>query len=165
MSCHRTIMGNADDLPLTYFENNYLVDSGIKRNIFQRVFSWFFPGVKYAFFPLKLAILVHPKRILVVLKSDKAKKNFLLFRSIFPFFLVPLFPVGQQKFPGENCQGVGGHSAHAPPPRQLRHCWWTIYHSSFAEASDGLHFLTNIPRVQSSFTKILKFMIIFLLIN
>ena len=24
----------------------------------------------------------------------------------FPFFLAPLFPVGQQKFPGEKCQGA-----------------------------------------------------------
>ena len=33
---------------------------------------------------------------------------FLLFPSIFPFFLAPLFPVGQQKFPGEKCQGALG---------------------------------------------------------
>ena len=31
---------------------------------------------------------------------------FLIFFSIFPFFLAPLFPVGQQKFPGEKCQGA-----------------------------------------------------------
>ena len=31
---------------------------------------------------------------------------FLLFLSIFPFFLAPLFPVGQQKFSGENVMGA-----------------------------------------------------------
>ena len=36
---------------------------------------------------------------------------FLLFFSIFPFFLASLFPVGQQKFPGEKASR--GHSA--PP--------------------------------------------------
>ena len=39
---------------------------------------------------------------------------FLLFFCIFQFFLVSLFPVSQQKFPGEKYQGV-------PPPRLLRH--------------------------------------------
>ena len=42
---------------------------------------------------------------------------FLLFFSIFPFFLASLFPVGQQKFTIEKCWG-----ALYPRPQLLRHC-------------------------------------------
>ena len=41
------------------------------------------------------------------------------FSPIFPFFLASLFPVGQQKFPGQKCQEALYHTI--PPPRLLRH--------------------------------------------
>ena len=101
---------------------------GRKRNIFQRgqsQFSQFFPGVEYDFSRYNLSILVAPKQISVVSKSDKQKKkkkkhlspfhfqfstsslsNFPSFPLHFSFLPFPFFPGRSEKFPGEKCQGV-----------------------------------------------------------
>ena len=91
-------------------------------------------------------ILIDPKQISVVLKSEKKKKvlsSFLIFVTFppsifnfppslisffdfpsflphFPFFLASLFPTGQQKFPGQ--KPLQGHLPPCPTPRLLRHC-------------------------------------------
>ena len=81
------------------------------------------------FFPVQISILVDPKQISVVSKNEKLRKkchllifllfplpvqfkffhlplcNFPSFLLHFCFFLASLFPVGQQKFPGEKHQG------------------------------------------------------------
>ena len=118
----------------------YLSDRGI-RGKFLRGGKVIFPDFFLAwnaFSQQKISILVDPKQISVVLKSEKQKKKkkkgpllilqlFLLpfifnfppfptfpFKKIsffflhFPFFLTSLFLVGQQKFPGQKCLG---HSA------------------------------------------------------
>ena len=49
-----------------------------KRNIFQEGqshFSHFFPGTKGSFSPVEISILVDPKQISVVSKSDQQKKK------------------------------------------------------------------------------------------
>ena len=86
-------------------------------------------------FPFWLTHKKKKKKKSVVLKSQKKKKKkkkkvlssfshfltpplpfsifhlpfliFLLFCSIFPFFLASFFPVGQQKFPGQKSRGMG----------------------------------------------------------
>ena len=83
------------------------------------IFPDFFPGVK-CFFPVENSILVDPKQILVVLKSDKVLSSFcnfppsLLqfsffssqFAPLFPFFFTSFLPVGQQKFPCQKSLGA-----------------------------------------------------------
>ena len=65
----------------------------------------------------------------MVLKSEKKKKkkkkpvssfsNYYSFHFFFHFqFLASLFPVGQQKFPGQKSLGA------LCPPRLLRYCFW-----------------------------------------
>ena len=82
----------------------------------QSYFSRFFRDVTNAFFPVEISISVDLKQISVVSKSEKEKKVLFIFFSFSPF-LTSLFPVGQQKFPGEKRQV--GHSAPCLPP--LRH--------------------------------------------
>ena len=88
-----------------------------------------FPCVK-CFFPVKIFI-VDPKNS-AVSQSDKQKEKrvlcsfsyfssfplqFLSCFSIFSFFLTSLFPVSQQKFPGEKRPRQGGTLSQCPPPR------------------------------------------------
>ena len=109
--------------------NNIIRLSRFSRGVtgkFVSFFLIFFPEWN-AFSRKKITILVHPKQILVVLKSEKQKKKkkkkkkvppFLLQFSFFtsqssplPFFPCLFFPVGQQKFPGQKSLG-----ALCPPP-------------------------------------------------
>ena len=121
------------------------------RGIFFRrgkaTFPYFFPWheMLFFFFKVEISILVDPKQISVVSKSDKQKKKkggssahfrtffpsnlhflppsftiSLLFFSIFPFFLASFFPASKN-FPVKTS---GGHCAPAPPA-----CYaTTIYH-------------------------------------
>ena len=66
------------------------------------IFPWFIPGVK-CFFPVENSHFGTPKTNFSGLKSDQQAS---------------LFPVGQQKFPGEKCLG-------ALCLRLLRHCFST----------------------------------------
>ena len=110
-----------------------------KRNIFQGAKSIFTIFSRY-----KLSILVDPTQNSVVSESDKKKifnlkkssahfhtfppsifnfpplpfQIFLLFLSTFPFFLAPIFPVGEQKFPCEKYQGT---LRKPPGPYLVRH--------------------------------------------
>ena len=65
----------------------------------------FFRGGKVIFPWQKILVLVHPKQILVVLKSEK-KIVFPSFLLHFFFFPCLSFPVGQQKFPSEKCRAL-----------------------------------------------------------
>ena len=119
-------------------------NQGRNRHIFLRgakPFSSFFPCVKWVFSRLKVPILVDPKQIFLVFKSEKQKKgssplfvtfptsisNFppsLLqfsffscqFSSLFHFFLASFFPIRQQKFPDQNSRGGGGGGGRTLPP-------------------------------------------------
>ena len=117
-------------------------DQGRNRHIFlrgQSHFSWFFSRREMLFPGRKFPILVDPKQISVVFKSEKQKKrsspifitfptcisNFppsLLqftffsskFSTLFPFFLDSFFPIRQEKFSGQ--KSLGGTLPPCPPP-------------------------------------------------
>ena len=111
---------------------------GRKRNIFQRgqsKFCWFFSRREIWYFPVKLPILVDPKQISGVSKSEKWSSAH--FHNFSPFHfqfstsslssLPPFFSGRSAKFPSEKC--LWGT---LPPctPRLLRHCiqiqiWYT----------------------------------------
>ena len=77
----------------------------------QNKFRWFWEK-KYSahFVTFPLSIFNFPPSLL----------RFSFFSSPFSLFSLPLFSVGQQKFPSEKCQGA--LCSPAPPPRLLRQC-------------------------------------------
>ena len=68
---------------------------------------------------------------------------FLLFLSIFPFFLAPFFPVGQQKFPRWKCQGALCPLPPPPPPPRYATAEQAIVHATQRKLSGEQHRLRN----------------------
>ena len=124
------------DVSMSFGSHDHCCVRGIFLRGAKSFFLIFFPA-RNAFSWSKIPILVDPKQISVVLKSEKKKKkkkerkkemrsspNFVTFppssfnfppylfqvsfcSSPFSVFYLPcLFPVGQQKFPGEKYQGA-----------------------------------------------------------
>ena len=114
--------------------------SGV-RGIFFRggtvTFPDFIPALKKkGFFLINISILVHPKQISVVSFYNyfsPPNSNLQFWPSLLRLFTIFPFPVGQQKFPGENLRGA---LCPLSPTRLLHHCKIVIHLLTLVYRSD-----------------------------